>query len=371
MHKIMGIVSMEKPGVHVEGLCDYRPLSVASFMGRYRMIDFVLSNFSTSGIAQIQVYTKDKPRSVIEHVSSTKQYNINSKHGKIHLLSTEFESHSSLYNNDIQGYVQNMRYIDVINADYVVIAPSYAIYQCDYQDAVDAHIRSGAEITMVYSKRNDGNTLFADANKIVLDEFQNVISYAKNNCKECEVNAFLDTYIMSKAFFKKICLDANSQSRVYWLENYITDHLQSLKIVGYPVQDCYAYITNLDTYYHASLQMNNAEIVTKLISNSWKVYTQTNDSPPTRFGPVADVKKSSIANGSKIEGTIINSIIGRGVHVKPGAVVINSVISANVVIEANASVNHAVIDKQVVVREHTSIHGNPQRIVYIRKYDVV
>lgn len=371
MHKIMGIVGMEKPGIYVEGLCDYRPLSVVSIMGRYRMIDFPLSNFSTSGINQIQVYIKEKPRSVIEHVGSTKQYNINSKHGKIHLLSTEYESHSSLYNNDIQGYVQNMRYIDVINADYVVIAPSYAIYQCDYQKAVDAHIRSGADLTFLYSKRNDGDTLFSNASILDIDEYQNITSLSKNHAKQCSVNAFLDTYICSKEMFKKLVEEANTQSKIYWMENYILDHFNDYKIMGYPVVDSYALISDLDSYYNASLQLNNPTMFSKLMNNDWKIYTQTNDSPPTRFGALADVKKSSIANGSKIEGTVFNSVIGRGVHIKKGAIVSNSIISANVIVEEGASIEHAVVDKQAVVHQKNSIHGNKKKIVYIRKYDQV
>ncbi|MGL5977909.1 MAG: glucose-1-phosphate adenylyltransferase subunit GlgD [Erysipelotrichaceae bacterium] len=371
MHKIMGIVSMNEPNITIEGICDYRPMSVASFMGRYRLIDFPLSNFSTSSINQIQVYFNDKPRSLIEHISGTQQYNINSKHGKIHLLSAEVENHNALYNTDIQAYNKNMRYIDIINADYVVIAPVHAIYQCDFQAAIDYHKAQQADITMLYAPRSDADSDFMHAKTLELNHGQQVVGMDINRGCACEQNIFLDTYILRKELFQSLCKSANERSSMYWFKDIVHDHIQSLRLIGYPIHGKVGFINDLSSYYATTMNFNNIDTAKALMKDTWPVYTQTNDSPPTHYGESSDVKKSLIANGSKIEGTIINCVVGRGVHVKKGAIITNSIISANAIIEEGANISYAVLDKRAHVSKQRSIMGNKNNIVYIKKYDEV
>lgn len=370
MHKIMGIVAMDEPDMQIEGMCDYRPLSVVSYMGRYRLIDFVLTNFSISRIDQIQVYFRDKPRSLIEHISGPQQYNINSKSGKIHLLSAEVEGHNSLYNNDLQAYLKNMRYIDTINADYVVLAPSHAVYRVDFQAVVDAHIASNADVSVLYSNQTKAQGRFLNTRGLAL-EGNRVVAFTHNHAEMEAFNVFLDTYVLSKDLFEHLVEQGSKQSSIYWFYNVIQSLLAEKAVVGYEVDGPVAYIHDLDSYYKSQMAFNDMDVIGKMVQTNQHVYTQTNDSPPTRYGKNAHVVNSCVANGSKIEGTVRNSVIGRGVHVCEGAIVENAVVTANVTIEKGAKVAFAVLDKSAHVHMDRIVEGKRDSIVYIKKYDEV
>ena len=150
MAKAFGIVNFAGNHVRVEGLQSYRPVAAVSFLGRYRVVDFPISNMSNSGIDHIQVYVRRKPRSLNDHLGTGRHYNINSKRGRLHTLFSMTGNEQDLYNNDIAAFYDNMECIESEDFPYVVIAPSYMIYCQDYTDLIETHIESGADITMLY-----------------------------------------------------------------------------------------------------------------------------------------------------------------------------------------------------------------------------
>ena len=125
MYKAFGIVSSSGRNIYVDGMQDYRPIGAFSFLGRYRVIDFPISNMTNSDIDRIQVYINNKPRSVVEHLGTGRHYNINSKRGKLITLFQESNIDNGIYNTDIAAYMENLDCFDEINSEYVVIAPSY------------------------------------------------------------------------------------------------------------------------------------------------------------------------------------------------------------------------------------------------------
>ncbi len=150
MSKAFGIVNFAGNHIQVDGLQAYRPVGAFSFLGRYRVIDFPISNMSNSGIDTIQVYIRRKPRSLTEHLGTGRHYNINSKRGKLHILYTESNMVSDIYNTDIAAYIENIDVLNSVAYPYVVIAPSYMVYTADYSSLLKTHIESGADITLMY-----------------------------------------------------------------------------------------------------------------------------------------------------------------------------------------------------------------------------
>ena len=171
-----GIISSADNTIHVEGLHDYRPIGAFSFLGRFRVIDFPISNMSNSGINRIHVYVRTRPRSIAEHVGSGRHYNINSKRGKIQLLFSENSSSRSIYNNDINAYNENLDIIQRMHQDYVIIAPSYMVYKQDYKQLLDAHISSGADITLLYHRVDNAREYFKNCHTITLNKQKGVQS---------------------------------------------------------------------------------------------------------------------------------------------------------------------------------------------------
>ena len=156
----LGIVTFEDNTATIEGLGDYRPVPAISFMGRYRIIDFILSNMTNSGIDSVQVYCKEKPRNLFEHLGDGSHYNINSKRGMLRILYGEKSFSSEVYNHDVANYLLNMQYIELDPNPYVVIAPSYFVYSIDFNDVLKQHVESKADVTILYSSTNDGKRAF-------------------------------------------------------------------------------------------------------------------------------------------------------------------------------------------------------------------
>ena len=139
MYKAFGIVNSSGRNIYVDGMQDYRPIGAFSFLGRYRVIDFPISNMTNSNIERIQVYINNKPRSVVEHLGTGRHYNINSKSGKLQLLFSEHNNDNDIYNTDISCYLDNMESLSRMNHPYVVIAPSYMVYSIDLTSFTYTH----------------------------------------------------------------------------------------------------------------------------------------------------------------------------------------------------------------------------------------
>ena len=178
MSRALGIVNFAANNIWVDGLSEYRPIGAFSFLGRYRIIDFPLSNLSNSGIDQIQVYVRRKARSLAEHLGTGRHYNINSKRGKVHLLFSETEVLDDMYNTDISAFLDNMEIIERIHCPYVVIAPSYMVYTMNFDSLLQTHIDSGAEVTLLYHAVDNAKEHFLFCDTLNLNKQKGVpVSY--------------------------------------------------------------------------------------------------------------------------------------------------------------------------------------------------
>ena len=122
MYKAFGIVNSSSRNIRVEGLEDYRPIGAFSFLGRYRMVDFPISNLSNSGIDRIQIYVKEKPRTLVSHIGTGRHYNINSKSGRLQVLFTDSDQRNNIYNTDIASYYENMECIEEMHQNLRIIS---------------------------------------------------------------------------------------------------------------------------------------------------------------------------------------------------------------------------------------------------------
>ncbi|MBE6114293.1 MAG: glucose-1-phosphate adenylyltransferase subunit GlgD [Erysipelotrichaceae bacterium] len=367
--KALGIVNIHKDSI--EGLGDYRPLAATSFLGRYRLVDFVLSNMANSGIDVIQVYIKEKPRSIVEHIGSGRHYNINSKRGRIMLLGDERRLPSEAYNTDINSFDEHMQFIDRVNVPYVIIAPCNYIYMLNYDEVLAAHIESEADVTMVYKSVDTAKEKFLGCDTINLNTKKTVVSMEPNRGNYAKRNISLETYVMSKEVFKDLVKKARETSMFYTLSDIISESLDTLDVQGYPYKGYAACVNSFDSYYSTSMELKQRDMMKTLMSEKWPIYTRTNDSAPVKYGENATVKDSCISNGCVIKGTVINSVLGRNVVVGENAVLKNCIVMADTVIGNDIEMDYVIADKFVTVTKKNCIKGTAEEPVYICKYDKV
>ena len=369
MSKALGIINFSGNHIWVKGLQSYRPIGAMSFLGRYRVIDFPLSNMSNSGIDQIQVYINQKPRSLTEHIGTGRHYNINSKRGKVRILFSENGIENSIYDNEIAAYIENIECIENTPCPYVIIAPSYMVYSMNFDSLLQSHIDSEADITLLYHSVDNAKDHFLNCDLLNLNRQKGVLSIEKNRGNAKNRNIFMDTYVMKKALFLELVQKAHKLSSMYTLADIVREECEELDVRAYSHRGFFATITDFNSYYEANMELINLKKATDLFDDNWPIYTRTNDSCPTQYFDGSEVKSSVISNGCLIEGTIENSVIGRGCIIKEGAIVKNCVINADVVIGKGVHVENLVIDKHARLIRGKRVIAAPEKPGYIKRGD--
>lgn len=373
MYKAFGIVNPCGKNIWVDGLQKHRPIGSFSFLGRYRVVDFPISNLSNSGIDRIQVYVGNKPRSIVEHIGTGRHYSINSKSGKVQILFSDDNVQNSLYNTDISAYLANLDYIERMHHDYVVITPSYMVYEQDFNALLNTHIESGADVTLLYHSVDNAKDHFLNCNILNLNKQKGVLSIETNHGNAKNRQIFMDTYIMKKDLLIELIHKAKKTSSMFTLADIVSEEAEAenLDIRGVAHRGFFASITDFKSFYDANMSLIDYKTAQTLFADNWPIYTRTNDSCPTRYFETADVKSSVVSNGCRIEGTVENSVIGRGCIIKKGAVVKNSVILAGTVIGENIKVENQVVDKGVKILKVPEVISPADQPGYVERHDSI
>ena len=371
MARAFGIVTSSGTHIKVEGLQQYRPIGAFSFLGRYRVIDFPISNMSNSGIDRIQVYVKRKPRSLVEHLGTGRHYNINSKRGKLQLMFSQNSSENDVYNTDISAFAENIEFIERMREPYVIIAPSYMVYAANYSELLQAHIDSDADITLLYHSVDNAREAFLNCDILNLNKQKGVESIEKNRGSAQKRNIFMDTYIMKKELFIELIKKGKKISSMYTLPQIVAASLGELDVRGVAHRGYFASVTDFNSYYNANISLIDIKTAEGLFNPDWPIYTKTNDSCPTQYLEGADVKNSVISNGCVIEGTVENSIVGRGCTIKKGAVIKNCVVLADCTIGENVHIENLVVDKHAKITHAKEIIRPADEPGYIKRNDTL
>lgn len=369
MAKALGIVSFAGNHVRVDGLRAYRPAGAFSFLGRYRIIDFPISNMSNSGIDHVQVYIRRQPRSLVEHLGSGRHYNINSKSGKLHLLFAENSLGQDIYNTDIAAYLSNMECIENAPQPYVIIAPSYMIYKQDYNALLDAHIESGADITLLYHSTDNAKNRFLNCFTLDLNKQKGVLGLDVNHGNAKNKNIFMETYVMKKELFTDLVKEAKKISSMYTLADIIDLACDELDVRGISHKGYFAAANDFHSYFHANLSLIDFKTASSFFHEDWPIYTRTNDSCPTQYFESSTVKNSVVSNGCNVKGKVENSVLGRGCVIKEGAVVKNCVLLSDVVIGKDVHIENFVVDRNAKITHAKEVVASETEPGYVKRDD--
>ena len=379
MAKVLGIIISEGSRIRVKGLKDYRPIGAFSFLGRYRVVDFPISNMSNSGIDRIHVYAGKNPRSLVEHVGGGRHYNINSKRGGLQVLFSEAGKFNDVYDTDIQALYENRSVLMKSTREYVVLAPSYMVYAQDYSKVIKEHIASGADITMLYHQVNTAKEDFLSSKIVDLGEGNVIRSIGQNLGNEATANISMATYIMKREQLLTLIADARAFSNGCSLSQIINEKCRqavagepgALTIKAIRHEGFFADCRSLRDYFDANLNLLDMANADDLFRPEWPIYTRTTDTCPTKYYESANVKNSMISNGCIIKGTVENCVLGRSVTVSEGACLKNCIISAYVEIGEGVHLEGQVVDKWAKISEVKEIISNLDNPGYIKRNDAL
>jgi len=370
MAKVLGYVNLHSD-VSLDGLTERRPVASVSFLGRYGVIDFVLSNFSNSGVETVGILIKEKPRSLIKHMAGGTAWNFNSKKGGISLLYDEKFAGNNLYNNDVNNIVENVELLNRTDPDYVIVAPAHFITTMDFNDLLEAHAASGNDVTMAFVRSRNANEEFIGADMITIDKESKLVTKVTKNMGTAKTRDIsLETYVFSKTTFQRLLKDAQKKSAFFSIRDMLATSTDEVKIGAYQFRGFAKAILSIEDYLNLSLSFLKMEVNTQVFKSNWPIYTNTNDTPPAKYLENAQVKNTMVANGVVVDGTVENSILARDVKIGKGAVVKNSVILSGTVVKDGARVENAVIDKNATIKADKEVVG-VDGVQYVREGDII
>lgn len=354
-------------------LTSQRSSAVVSFLGRYALMDFMLSNFSNSGIDRIVTLVDANPHSVLKHLGSRNTFNINTKIGlEIVAYNEKGSKAGPRYNTDVANILFNDWIIDQATPDYVIVAPSYFLAPLDFRPIIEEHVKEKAEVTVVYQRVNNAKHDFIGRGTFEVDAEGKAYDFSRNKGEINERNISLEIFIFNIATFKTFLRDATAVSSFYTLSDIVALHARGgLKVHAV---EYVGYLRCIDSYQHYvdySFELLNYRVRRQLFLSDWPIYTVTHDTPPAKYESSADVHNAFIANGCLIAGKVRNSIISRNVKIEEGAAVENSIIFTDSIIKSGRSIDYTIIDKNVSVSVAEELKGSANDVLYVRKGDVV
>ena len=350
-------------------LTNARPVASVPVGARYRVIDFALSNIANSGITNVGIFSKEKYRSLTDHVGSGKDWDLSRKTGGLFIFSPENTKTKNRYpykNGDIYSILANIDYIEKGEEEYILIAPGHVVCNIDYSEAIEAHKKSGNDITIIYKQINNANEDFESGTTLTIEDGR-VTNLGNNTGSEKEANISAKTYIMKRTDFIDHIYSCVNKGNYSYIEDFIANSVNDLKVGAYEYKGYLKCINSVKSYFAMNKDLLNEEIADELLYSDRKIFTKEQNQAPTIYTESSDVKNSFIATGCTIEGTVKNSIIFRKVHVKKGAVIENAIIMQGCTIDENASLSNVILDKYVYTSQGKKISGDEEYPVVIEK----
>ncbi len=349
-------------------LTENRSMASLPFGGRYRLIDFALSNLVNAGISNIGIITKENYRSLMDHIGSGVYWDLDRKNGGIHVLPPYNKGRTN------KGYFEAlMRAKDFItrsNCDYVVTCESGIVANIDITALVNQHLESNADITIVYRKASCADK-YENTMMLKLDENKKIKELVPANSSAESGNYTLGVAVFSKsALVNIISSDENITAKDFYLD-ILPKYIDNVNLFGFEHDGFVSVMDCGKSFFNANMELLKKEVRDDLFNKERPIYTKTRDDMPTRYGIYADVSNSFIADGCIIDGTVKNSVLFRGVRVKKGAVVENSILMQGVEVFENAKLKYVISDKNAVISANSPISGSDRKAFILKKNQMI
>lgn len=360
----MGILNLNEKEDNILNLTRNRTVASVPLAGRYRVVDFVLSNMVNSGIQNIGVFTKSKSRSLMDHLSGGKPWDLDRKRGGLFVFNFGIGNTSM---EDVEMFRNNIDYLQLSRENNVILSSSYMICNIDYEEAVKFHEQSGKDITIIYKKADNCSKSFMDCDVLNINNENRVLSVGKNIGVQNENNICMEMFIMKKKTLIDLIYKCVTTGVCRKIKHAIYRTLEEYNVTAYEFKGYVECVNSIKSYYKINMDFLDVKVSNELFFNNGLVYTKVKDEAPTKYSYDSNVSNSLIANGCIIEGTVENSIISRRVRIKRGAVVKNCIIMQNCEIDEDAQLDNIITDKSIYIGKGKQLKGDREIPLVIEK----
>lgn len=362
----------------VSELTNERLMASIPFGSRYRMIDFVLSGMVNCGINNISIMVRENYFSLLDHLGSGREWDLARKNGGLNIFPPFAQKSMSVYGGRIEAMASILGFLKSQKEKYVVMSDTNLATNFDYKAMIDAHIATGADITVAYKKEPlpaDTATMREDSSKgtyytFDIDEEGRINGLHINSQKSGVQNFGMNIYVMERELLIDTINTAFISGGIYFERDVLLPHLEDLKICGYEYTGYVSRILSLKGYFDENMKLLDDDNLDALFS-AHPIYTKIRDDNPTRY--IGDAKASNVmvADGCVIEGEVENSILFRGVKVGKGAKVKNCILMQDTIVEDGADIEYVITDKKVHITEDKHLNGTDSFPVFVAKRQTV
>jgi glucose-1-phosphate adenylyltransferase len=346
MKRTMAVILAGGEGERLSILSSVRAKPAVPFGGKYRIIDFTLSNCVNSDIDNVVVLTQYNPRSLNDHIGLGRPWDLDRNTGGVKLLQPYMRRGrvAEWYGGTADAVLQNLNVLEHDPSDTILVLAGDHIYKMDYQPFVQAHRRRRADVTIAVRR-----VPLADAPRmgiLGLDENDRVVEWQEKPKHPKSDLASMGVYVFTKRALRR-WLD---EDRPDFGGNVIPAMLEGgARVFGYRFEGYWQDVGTLQSYWEANMALLEDNPELDLYDREWTIHTRSEERGPAKIGPTAQVHRSLVSHGCVINGTVVNSLLSPGVRVDVGAVVRDSIVMFDSVIRSGAVIDRAILDKEVVV----------------------
>lgn len=345
-----------------------RTVASMPFGGRYRFIDFVLSNMVNSNISSIGIITKYNYQSLMDHIGGGSDWDLNRKGAHFYIIPPYATGVTNIYRGSLEALYNAMSFLTATKSDYIVLCDTTVICNIDFHDALKSHIESGADVTAICSPtiedyECDSNDLVLTENDGIVDDL--AIGYMLGEKSKVGIGMFIiERLALIDIINSYVARGRYSFEKDYLLNSFVN---KSIKINAFEFKGAVLRNHNVVSYFKNNFRLMDPEVKKDIFKRNALIRTKVRDEAPSFYKENSKVSDCIVADGCEIKGTVENSILFRGVVIEEGATVRNSIVMQGTRISKNASLNYAIIDKNATVSQGASLTGAPLTPIIINK----
>lgn len=360
MKRAMGIILTGGKNNRLKELSLERSIAAVPFGGKYRAIDFVLSNLVNSGIVNVGVITQYNFRSLVDHLGSGKEWDLDRKNEGLFIFPPYLsEMGTGWYKGTADSMYHNITFLQRSDEPFVVITQGYAIYNMDYTPMIEAHINTGADITIACHSLDDFSvTEQRMLGMVETDDAGRIVDLQEKPLNPKSGLCSMGVYVLRRELLIELLQDCAAHGYTEFVNDLLIKNVGNMNFHAYRFDGYWRPMGSIQLFYRSNMELLNPKIRQELLMCGRRIFTKVKDETPAKYNEEAVVRNSIVADGCIIEGTVENSVLSRGVKVMKGAVVRDSIVMQGTIVGEGVSLQHAILDKDVVITPGKQLQGD-------------
>ncbi len=368
---VMGIIFANDGSLGT--LTSNRTMASLPFGGRYRQVDFALSNLAAIGVRRVGVVTRHHYQSLINHIGSGEEWGMELEEGGLEFLTPYAMSKTDTYRGKLESLHSAMAFLEYGAEDeYLVMIDASVLSNIDLSKVIASHIKSGKDITVVAKAGIcNGQQLYDLAMK--LDKNGEIADMAVDYAAPSDYVASMDIYVLSKKWLAQQVKEHIAHNLYHMDRDLVLGQWQkgTVSVNPYVFPGDVLFTESVEEYFGNNLALLDENVRHDLFGYNHPVYTKVRDRVPTYYGESCLVKNCLVADGCMLEGSVANSVLFRQVTVGSGATIESCVIMNDTTVGENCELKYVILDKDVTVRPGSRLMGTPQNPIVVKRGDTV